>query len=294
MPEPSILLIEDNPDDRDLAGLALSRAGSGHPLEVAADGADALDRLFDRETTLPVLVLLDLNLPRVDGRQLLREMRRHDRTQHVPVVVLTSSGAERDVLESYEAGANAYVVKPLDFHDFQAAIVSILDAWLGLHPTSAVDLVSAHPPAPTSQHDVLVALADEEERRVAAACYAPETGGVVHTAGTVAAANRTVDLVRDTLGHVHVDHHLPDGDATEVVRHLRLALDHRATAVVLTERTSDGPMRALHSPLPPGVRANACAVRPEDPADLPRELRALARFWLGRNRVPGNPNRGCR
>lgn len=285
MPLPSILLVEDSPEDVELARLALARAGSPHLLVVAEDGAIAIDRLAGVEEPVPALVLLDLKLPRVDGMMVLREMRRRDRTRFVPVVVLTSSAAERDIHDAYVAGANGYVVKPLDFHSFQEAIGDILGAWLGVLPRPIHDRSREAQKAPTTREDVLVVLADPREQVLAAEIFASTSRGPVHRAGSVAAARQFLATRPESLRHVLVDLHLPDGAGNEVVEAARSACDRRVTVVVSAHESTDAERRAS---LEAGT--NAVTTRPRDPALLDALLRALARFWLGWNRVPAG---GC-
>jgi two-component system, response regulator len=135
-----ILLVEDNEDDEVLTLRALKKNHIANDVVIARDGVEALDYLLGtgahagRDTTLqPQLVLLDLNLPRVSGHDVLRHMRADSRTKHVPVVVLTSSKEEEDVLQSYENGANAYVRKPVEFGQFSEAIKTLGLFWLLLN-----------------------------------------------------------------------------------------------------------------------------------------------------------------
>src|SRR6266540_1494152 len=121
--EKVVLLVEDNPDDRDLALRAFERHRFHSAVEVAEDGQAALDYLLapgpdGRLRPIPRLVLLDLKLPRVDGLEVLRRIRGAPRTRFVPVVVLTSSAEEQDVVQSYSLGANSYVRKPVSFTEF--------------------------------------------------------------------------------------------------------------------------------------------------------------------------------
>lgn len=285
MPSPSILLVEDSPEDVELARLALARAGSPHPLVVAEDGATALDRLAAGEKPVPALVLLDLKLPRVDGMTVLREMRRRERTRFVPVVVLTSSAAERDIHDAYAAGANGYVVKPMDFHSFRETMEDILGAWLGVVPRPARERPHGAQEAPTTRGDVLVAFADPRERALAADVFATTSGGPVHRAGSVAEARQVVVTRWESLRHVLVDLHLPDGAGNEVVEAARAACDRRVTVVVSAREPTDAEARAS---LEAGT--NAVATKPRDPASFDALLWALARFWLGWNRVPAG---GC-
>ena len=117
----SILLIEDNPDDERLTIRALRRGKIVNEILVARNGEEAL-RLVFRSEPLPGVVLLDLKLPKIDGLEVLRQIRAHERTHLLPVVVLTSSSEERDIIESYSLGANSYVQKPVEIEAFTEAI----------------------------------------------------------------------------------------------------------------------------------------------------------------------------
>lgn len=125
-----ILLVEDNPDDEEFAKLAFKEAFPEHSLDVARDGSEALEYLFKPEAPSPRLVLLDLNLPKIGGLEVLAKMRETARTQVVPVVVLSSSTEERDLLEAYRRGANGYVRKPIDFTEFVEAAADLARFWL--------------------------------------------------------------------------------------------------------------------------------------------------------------------
>jgi CheY-like chemotaxis protein len=133
----SILLVEDNPDDEALAIRALKRHHISNEIIVARDGVEALDYLFGRGTHIgrdtsikPTVVLLDLKLPRVDGLEVLRQLRADDRTRLLPVVVLTTSSEEQDMLSSYSLGCNSYIRKPVDFVQFSEAIRQLGMYWL--------------------------------------------------------------------------------------------------------------------------------------------------------------------
>jgi CheY-like chemotaxis protein len=133
----SILLVEDNPDDEALAIRALKRHHISNEIMVARDGVEALDYLFGRgihtgrDTSIkPTVVLLDLKLPRVDGLEVLRQLRADDRTRLLPVVVLTTSSEEQDMLSSYSLGCNSYIRKPVDFVQFSEAIRQLGMYWL--------------------------------------------------------------------------------------------------------------------------------------------------------------------
>ena len=138
--KPIILLVEDNPDHELLAMRALSRNGIANDIIIARDGAEALDYLFGtgahegRDTDIqPQVVLLDLKLPKVDGLEVLRQMRDDERTKLVPVVILTSSDEERDMLSGYSLGANSYIRKPVEFEQFIEATRQLKLYWLVLN-----------------------------------------------------------------------------------------------------------------------------------------------------------------
>ena len=139
--EKVILLVEDNPDHETLTIRALKKAHVLNEIVVAHDGAEALDFLFGKPgqppARQPELVLLDLKLPKVDGLEVLERMRANPSTQLVPVVVLTSSDEEKDVLASYRLGANSYVCKPVDFNQFMEATKQLGLYWLVLNEPPA-------------------------------------------------------------------------------------------------------------------------------------------------------------
>ncbi|MCF6157985.1 MAG: response regulator [wastewater metagenome] len=135
-----ILLVEDNPDDVELTLRALKRHNLMNEVVIAGDGVEALDYLFGTGTyagrdvsILPEVVLLDLKLPKVSGLEVLQRMRTDNRTKILPVVVLTSSNEERDLIDSYRFGANSYVQKPVDFNQFAEAIRQLGMYWLLLN-----------------------------------------------------------------------------------------------------------------------------------------------------------------
>lgn len=134
LPERTILLVEDNPDDEELTVMALTEAGLANPIHVAHDGVEALAWIaacpHDR---LPALVLLDLGLPRIDGFGVLEALRREAATRALPVVVLTSSDIDADIARSYRLGVNSYVRKPVEFDAFAAAVRQLGLYWLVLN-----------------------------------------------------------------------------------------------------------------------------------------------------------------
>lgn len=135
----TILLVEDNPDDVVLTVRAFKKAKLGNDVVVARDGVEALDFLFGtgawdgRQPELPQVVLLDLKLPRVSGIEVLRRIRSERRTRFLPVVVLTSSREEQDMVRSYELGVSSYVQKPVDFQQFLDAALQLGLYWLVLN-----------------------------------------------------------------------------------------------------------------------------------------------------------------
>lgn len=128
-----LLLVEDNLDDVELTRIAFERSNIANRMVVAGDGAEALDMLLGDEPLEPALVLLDLKLPKIDGLEVLRRLREDKRTRVVPVVILTSSREQRDVLDGYELGANSFIQKPVDFEQFVEAVKQLGLYWLVLN-----------------------------------------------------------------------------------------------------------------------------------------------------------------
>ena len=135
-----ILLVEDNPDDEALSMRALKTNNIANDIDVVRDGAEALDYLFAcgeyenrQDEALPQVVLLDLKLPKVDGLEVLEAIRKNERTRMMPVVVLTSSSEEQDIISSYSLGANSYIRKPVDFEQFVEAVKQLGLYWLVLN-----------------------------------------------------------------------------------------------------------------------------------------------------------------
>ena len=140
MSNKDILLVEDNPDDVELTRIAFAEAKIANDLVVVSDGAQALDFLFARgeyahrdPADLPSIVLLDLNLPKVDGREVLQAIRASEATRNLPVVVLTTSAEPFDVEASYALGVNSYIQKPVDFERFVWAVKQVGLYWLVLN-----------------------------------------------------------------------------------------------------------------------------------------------------------------
>lgn len=135
MPTPVILLVEDDPDHEALAIRALRKANVANEIQVARDGAEAIEfmKSIGEGGMLPQLVLLDLKLPKVEGLEVLRFIRSQDKTSILPVVVLTSSDEERDIVASYRLGVNSYIRKPVNFTDFAEATRQLGLYWLLLN-----------------------------------------------------------------------------------------------------------------------------------------------------------------
>jgi len=129
-----ILLVEDEPDDEELTIRGFKRINLNNPVDVARDGQEALDYLFSSPEhaprPLPVVVLLDLKLPRFGGLEVLKRIRAEEHTHRLPVVILTSSGEENDIIDGYDSGANSYVRKPIQFDEFATAIAQLGLYWL--------------------------------------------------------------------------------------------------------------------------------------------------------------------
>jgi two-component system response regulator len=141
-----ILLVEDTPEDLELALRALRKANLANHIQIARDGAEAMEFLFGegafkgrKVENGPKVILLDLKLPKVDGMEVLRRVKSDPRTKAIPVVVLTSSKEQKDVVESYQLGVNSYIVKPVNFERFVAAVQDLGMYWLLLNQPPKLD-----------------------------------------------------------------------------------------------------------------------------------------------------------
>ncbi len=137
-----ILLIEDNPDDIMLAQRALKKCGFENNVVVTHNGIEALDYLFntskdtnEEKALLPMVVLLDLKMPKMDGIETLKQIRNNSKTAHIPVVILTSSDEEQDIALGYKYGANSYILKPVDFNKFLDIVSQLGLYWLTINKT---------------------------------------------------------------------------------------------------------------------------------------------------------------
>ncbi|OGS41135.1 MAG: two-component system response regulator [Elusimicrobia bacterium RIFOXYD12_FULL_66_9] len=141
-----ILLVEDNPQDEELTLRTLKKHHVANDIKVVHDGQEALDYLFGgggnsarEEGCFPRLMLLDLKLPKVDGKEVLRRVKSDPRTKAIPIVVLTSSREERDLVESYRLGVNSYVVKPVNFEEFSESVRQLGLYWLLINQVPALE-----------------------------------------------------------------------------------------------------------------------------------------------------------
>src|SRR5579862_6093224 len=132
----TILLVEDNADDEQLTLRAMRQSDVPNIIRVARDGAEAIEALFGVGGRLPDLVLLDLKLPKVSGLEVLQRIRSEEHTKTLPIVILTSSDEERDIVESYNLGANSYIRKPVDFDEFIDAVRQLGLYWLTMNRTT--------------------------------------------------------------------------------------------------------------------------------------------------------------
>lgn len=142
-----LLLVEDNPDDEELTLLAFEQSSVSNEIVVARDGVEALDYLFgtgiyaNRDTTqMPALILLDLQLPRINGLEVLERLRADNRTRWLPVVILTTSNEQQDLINSYSLGCNSYIRKPVDYNQFLTVVQQLGLYWLILNEAPPVPL----------------------------------------------------------------------------------------------------------------------------------------------------------
>lgn len=132
-----ILLVEDNPDDANLAIRALKKNNLANHLLHLEDGQQVLDYIFNADNAMPRLILLDLKMPKVDGIEVLKRLKADEKKKLIPVVMLTSSKEESDIIKTYQLGVNAYIVKPVDFDQFVKAVTDLGLFWLVLNQSPA-------------------------------------------------------------------------------------------------------------------------------------------------------------
>lgn len=128
-----ILLVEDNPHDAELAIRALKKNNLANNLVHLEDGQEALDYLYNENNEMPRLILMDVKMPRVDGIEVLRRLKADEKKKIIPIVMLTSSKEDKDIIEAYNLGVNAYIVKPVDFDQFVKAVAQLGFFWMILN-----------------------------------------------------------------------------------------------------------------------------------------------------------------
>lgn len=160
MPHKTVLLVENNPDEEELLSLALEKSEIPLELVVVRDGIEAIDYLLGKEQFAnchthqsPALILLDLNLPKIDGLEVLRRLRADRRTQHLPIVMMAASKDPQDILYSYSYGCNSYLRKPVNFSEYQTLVKNLVVYWLQCNETSFQEknLDESTPPSPYSR-----------------------------------------------------------------------------------------------------------------------------------------------
>ena len=231
-----ILLVEDNPDDRDLTIMALRESNVANSIELARDGEEALQYFADRARPLPALVLLDLKLPKIMGLDVLRRLRAEERTQTVPIVVLTSSREERDRHSSYAAGVNAYVCKPVDFDAFADAVRQVGHFWLGINEPppaqrSGFDMSAAEPAGRRLQ--VLI-VEDSEDDALLDVIVLEDAGYRVEWERVQSAEDLSRALDRRRWDVLLCDHSLPRFDSFSALALLSGARRPRTPLIVVS------------------------------------------------------------
>ncbi|MDP2305962.1 MAG: response regulator [Pseudomonadota bacterium] len=309
--KPTVLLVEDSDDDLALATLALAKTGWPHVLVPLRDGPEVFAYLYNgARGTPPAMILLDLKLPKVDGKTALREVRGNPRTTRVPVVVLTSSSLEQDITDSYTLGANSYLRKELDFPRFKASASILMAYWLGLNvPPPGLGAVAAQPHL---LQGVSVADAFQEVLpRRAPAKLAPEIviidanpGDVRATLEGIAASSvrnpvRTVGTFQDMVDFLRpvggpppllqrnfprmfiLDVDLRDGDGRDVLQALRYRADHHAIIVMFTRKKDPMFISECYR-----LKVNSVVFKPDDPAAFRDTVRLIAHYWIHLNEPP--------
>lgn len=318
-PDPLVLLVDDGEDDVLLARMALRRTGIPHRLEVAKDGEAALAWVeCDRPAAdVPAVVLLDLKLPRKDGREVLRAIRGNPCTARVPVVVLSSSRLEQDVLDAYTLGANSYISKPIDFGVFQSTVSVLLPCWLSLNiapsfvpragPRSELEEALAAPvfvppvlpeaPAPIRRAtDVLVIDGSDADRAATTAALATMLGR--ERILTVSSYREAASFLERLGGPppllaggaprlVFVDANLPDGDGRDLLQAIRYRCDHQILLVVFARNPTATFVGDCYR-----LKVNSVVAKPDEPAAYHDALRILAHYWIHLNEPPPAPKSG--
>jgi two-component system response regulator len=307
MDVPQVLLVEDNEDDVLLARRALGRVAVPHRLRVVRDGEEARAVLLDEGVELPSVVLLDLNLPKLDGKTVLREIRGNPRTARVPVVVLTSSRLERDVIDAYSLGANSYYQKPVDLEEFLDGISLVLTYWFLLNVPVDLERMSARLP-PTQlprarfgcrtpqPHRVprlpeILIVDSHADDRAQTEAILKELGCAdsVASLGSFADSARFLRglqgpppyLVRGAPHLVFVDVDLAGGDGRDLLQALRYRCDHHVLVVVFTRSSDLAAIRECYR-----LKVNSVVAKPTNHEDYVRTVRIICHYWIRLNERP--------
>ncbi|MFZ5477764.1 MAG: response regulator [Myxococcota bacterium] len=312
--------MEDNDDDVDLARLALARSGRPHVLEVARDGAEAVARLADERArhALPAFVVLDWNLPKVAGRNVLREIRGNPWTSRVPVVVYSTSRLEQDVLDAYVMGGNSYIRKSVDFGNFTRHVSLLLEYWLGINLPPHVErapygragaTTGPGPDAPIwecrgvsaradRRYEVMVIDSHEQDRLLTCGALSPVVAPQeIAEMCTYGDAVRYFAEVGGPPPHLSpnapwllvVETDLADGDGHNLLQALRYRFDHFGVTVVLTRDASPGFVSECYR-----LKVNGVVRKPDDPVEYARVVRTLGEYWFGVNERPPAPTKTIR
>ncbi|MFZ5477049.1 MAG: response regulator [Myxococcota bacterium] len=315
---PTVLLVEDSADDVAFARMALGRVGHPHELHVVRDGAEAIDYLRheDRRARPPAFVLLDLKLPKLDGKAVLRELRGSPWTSRVPTAVLTSSDMPQDVIDAYTLGANSYLRKPVDYEEFVRSATLLVDYWLRLNvppghahaeatgrhlPPAGISGAregharvarsSSASPARTPAILVIDAHQDHRQSTIAALREVAGTSPVV----ALASVEETAEFLQSVVGpppHIAVDHprlvlvspEMPGGDGRDVVQAIRYRLDHHVVVVCFARAPSPALVSECYR-----LKVNSVVGKPADPAAFQETVHLMGRYWIGLNELPPHP-----
>ncbi|MDP2311693.1 MAG: response regulator [Pseudomonadota bacterium] len=307
-----VLLVEDNEDDLVLASMAFERTGWPHILIPMRDGEEVLQYLYDGVSDgAPAVVFLDLKLPRVDGKTILRELRGNPRTTRVPVVVLSSSRLEQDVVDAYCLGANSYLCKQMDFAHFAAATTIATSYWLGLNvpppgvsgPWSRLELLKMPSVLQAQQliprrsdptQEIVVMDGDRHERDLTLEGIA--SSNVRNPTRQIGTFEEIVQFLRPAGGPPPLlrpdfprlfllDDNLPDGDGRDVLQALRYRADHHALLVMFTHNRSPAFLSECYR-----QKVSSIVFKPDDPNDYRDAVRLIAHYWIHMNEPPPDPS----
>ncbi|MES2643235.1 MAG: response regulator [Myxococcota bacterium] len=313
--KPTVLLVEDNDDDLALATMALTKSGWPHILRPLRDGAEVVEYLYNaNERMPPSVVLLDLKLPRLDGKTVLREIRGNPRTTRVPVVVLTSSRLEQDVIDAYVLGANSYLRKELDFTRFKSSIQIFMAYWLGLNipppglggvgpqPHLLTQLADGHAfddvlprrTADTAALEVIVVDADKKDGQTT--LDGIESSKVRNPRRWIQSFQEMVDFLRPAGGpppllQPHfprlfiIDVDLQDGDGRDVLQALRYRADHHALIVMFTRNKDPNFISECYR-----VKVSSVVSKPDSKEEYLSAVRLIANYWIHLNEPPPDPS----